>query len=177
MAASTSSIVLGGGCFWCLDAAYRLIPGVVATTCGYAGGRGSNPTYEQVCAGSTGHAEVLKIDFDAGKVSLDRLLEIFWQIHDSTQVGGQGNDIGTQYRSVIYFATEEEHQTVLASRDREQKTLSEPMTTEILPLPTFWPAEAYHQNYFNQHPERGYCAAVIKPKIQHLREYLSSPGV
>jgi peptide-methionine (S)-S-oxide reductase len=175
MDGSPSSIVLGGGCFWCLDAAYRLIPGVVGTTCGYAGGKPSNPTYEQICAGTTGHAEVLKIDYDPSKVSLDRLLEIFWQIHDATQVGGQGNDIGTQYRSVIYYATEGERQSVTASRDREQKTLSEPMTTEVLPLPTFWPAEAYHQNYFNQHPERGYCAAVIRPKIRHLQDYLASP--
>jgi peptide-methionine (S)-S-oxide reductase len=174
MAASSASIVLGGGCFWCLDAAFRLIPGVVATTCGYAGGKPGQPTYEQVCTGNTGHAEVLKIDFDSSRVSLDQLLEIFWQIHDPTQIGGQGNDIGTQYRSVAYYASDEEQRVLVASRDREQKSLSEPITTEILPLPTFWAAEDYHQNYFNQHPDRGYCAAVIRPKIRHLREYLAS---
>ncbi|HZZ56863.1 MAG TPA: peptide-methionine (S)-S-oxide reductase MsrA, partial [Opitutaceae bacterium] len=125
MAESSSSVVLGGGCFWCLDAAFRLIPGVTAVTCGYAGGHQGNPTYEQVCSGSTGHAEVVKIEYDPAKVSLDRLLEIFWQIHDPTQVGGQGSDIGTQYRSVLYYRTEDERRIEEASRDREQKSLSQ----------------------------------------------------
>lgn len=173
MGATSSSVVLGGGCFWCLDAAYRMVPGVRAVTCGYAGGHQGNPTYEQVCTGATGHAEVVKIEYDPAQVSLERLLELFWKIHDPTQVGGQGNDIGTQYRSVLYFATEEERKIEEVSRDREQRMQPSPMTTEILPMPTFWPAEAYHQDYFNRHPDRGYCAAVIRPKIEHFQEALN----
>lgn len=173
MADSVASVVLGGGCFWCLDAAYRLVPGVKRVTCGYAGGHQDHPTYEQVCAGTTGHAEVVKVDYNPSEVTLERLLEVFWQIHDPTQVGGQGNDIGTQYRSVLYYDSDEERRVEELSRDREQQALSEPITTEILPQPTFWAAEAHHQDYFNRHPDRGYCAAVIRPKIQHLQSVLT----
>lgn len=168
------SVVLGGGCFWCLDAAYKMLPGVAHVTCGYSGGTASNPTYEQVCTEETGHAEVVKIDFDPSKVTLDRLLGYFWKVHDPTQVGGQGHDMGSQYRSIILYADAAQKAAAEKSRAEAQKTLGDPITTEIVPLKKFWPAEDYHQDYFEKHPDQGYCAAVIRPKVDKLKHLLDS---
>jgi peptide-methionine (S)-S-oxide reductase len=167
------SIVVGGGCFWCLDAAYKLKPGVTAVTSGYAGGSTPNPTYRQVCEGDTGHAEVVKIDYDPAKISLDQLLAFFWKIHDPTQVGGQGNDHGTQYRSIILYADETQKAAAEKSRTEAASKWSAPITTEIVPLTKFWPAEDYHQDYFAKNPNAGYCQAVIKPKINKLKKDLA----
>lgn len=166
------SIVLGGGCFWCLDAAFQLLPGVTQVTCGYAGGARPNPSYEQVYTDVTGYVEVVKVDFDPTNISLEKVLEFFWQVHDATQTDGQGADLGTRYRSVIYYTDDAQKIAAEKSRAVEQATLTKPITTEISPLKTFWPAEDYHQNYFAQHPERAYCAAVIKPKIKKLQATL-----
>ena len=169
---SPESLILGGGCFWCTDAAYRLLPGVTRVTCGYAGGDEPNPTYQQVCSAETGHAEVVRIDYDPAQVSRERLLDFFWTAHDPTQAGGQGNDRGPQYRSIILFQDEAQRLAAEKSRAAAQKNFRRPLTTEIVPLAKFWPAEDYHQDYFTQHPEQGYCQVVIAPKLQHLKEEL-----
>jgi peptide-methionine (S)-S-oxide reductase len=168
------SVVLGGGCFWCMDAAYKLLPGVTHVTCGYSGGATQNPTYEDVCSEETGHAEVVKVDFDPAKVSLERVLGYFWESHDPTQVGGQGNDMGNSYRSIILYADPAQKAAAEKSRDEEQKLHKLPITTEIVPLVKFWPAEEYHQDYFDKHPDEGYCSVVIRPKIKKLKEMLQS---
>jgi peptide-methionine (S)-S-oxide reductase len=169
----TESLVLGGGCFWCTDAAYKLLPGVKAITCGYAGGKEANPTYEQVCDHATGHAEVIKIDFDPAEVSLDRLLEYFWSVHNPTQVDGQGNDHGPQYRSIILYANAAQKTAAEKSRDAAAKIFRDPITTQIVPLEKFWPAEEYHQDYFARNPDAGYCSYVIAPKIKKLEHKLA----
>jgi len=170
--ARADSVVLGGGCFWCLDAAFKLLPGVTHVTCGYAGGAARNPTYEDVCAETTGHAEVVKVDFDPAKVSLDRVLGFFWKVHDPTQVGGQGNDMGSQYRSIILYADPAQKAAAERSMAEAQKGRGDRMTTEIVPLAKFWPAEDYHQDYFEKHPDEGYCAATIRPKVDKLKHLL-----
>jgi peptide-methionine (S)-S-oxide reductase len=164
------SIILGGGWFWCLDAAYKLKPGVTAVTSGYAGGSTQNPTYHQVCGGDTGHAEVVKIDYDPAQITLDQLLAFFWKVHDPTQVGGQGNDHGPQYRSIILYANDAQKAAAEKSRDEAAKQWGRPITTEIVPLTKFWPAEDYHQDYFAKNPNAGYCRIVIKPKIDKLKK-------
>jgi peptide-methionine (S)-S-oxide reductase len=169
----TESLVLGGGCFWCTDAAYKLLPGVKAVTCGYAGGDEPNPTYEEVCAHTTGHAEVIKIDYDPAVVTLDRLLNYFWQVHNPTQVDGQGNDRGPQYRSIILYTSEAQKVAATKSRDEAAKTFRDPITTQIVPLKKFWAAEDYHQDYFAKHPNEGYCSIVIAPKIKKLEHKLA----
>ncbi|HZP59330.1 MAG TPA: peptide-methionine (S)-S-oxide reductase MsrA [Opitutaceae bacterium] len=166
----TESLVLGGGCFWCTDAAYKLLPGVTHVTCGYAGGDYPNPSYEDVCTGTTGHAEVIKIDYDPTKTSLEKLLEFFWHVHDPTQIGGQGNDEGPQYRSIILYANEAQRIAAEKSKAEAQKRFSDRITTAIVPLTKFWPAEDYHQDYFAKHPHRGYCALVIAPKVDKLKK-------
>jgi peptide-methionine (S)-S-oxide reductase len=173
-AAKADSVVLGGGCFWCLDAAYKLLPGVTHVTCGYSGGTLDNPTYRDVCTEETGHAEVVKIDFDPAVVPLDRVLAYFWHVHDPTQVGGQGNDMGSQYRSVILYADPAQKAAAEKSRAEEQKRRGEPLTTEVVPLVKFWPAEDYHQDYFAKHPDEGYCSVVIRPKVNKLKKLLDS---
>src|SRR3954465_14997502 len=134
VSAKTESIVLGGGCFWCTEAAYEILPGVKDVVSGYAGGKESNPTYEQVCAHATGHAEVIKIDFDPAVISLEKLLDYFWHVHNPTQVGGQGNDQGPQYRSIILFANPEQKAAAEKSRAAAGKVFRDPITTEIVPL-------------------------------------------
>jgi peptide-methionine (S)-S-oxide reductase len=164
-----ASLVLGGGCFWCTEAAYQLLPGVQAVTSGYAGGTEPNPTYEMICAHRTHHAEVIKVDYDPALVSLERLLEFFWKVHDPTQVGGQGNDMGAQYRSIILYADDAQKAAAEKSRAAAQQKFEDPITTEILPLVKFWPAEGYHQDYFARNPQQGYCAYVIAPKVKKLQ--------
>lgn len=168
----TESLVLGGGCFWCTEAAYELLPGVKSVVSGYAGGKEPNPTYEQVCAHATGHAEVIKIDYDPAVVSLEKLLDYFWHVHNPTQVGGQGNDHGPQYRSIILYANAAQKTAAEKSRAEAAKVFRDPITTEIVPLEKFWPAEAYHQDYFRKNPNAGYCAYVIAPKIKKLEKQL-----
>jgi peptide-methionine (S)-S-oxide reductase len=170
----TESLVLGGGCFWCTDAAYKLLPGVKHVTCGYAGGKEPNPTYEQVCAHATGHAEVIKIDFDPAKVSLERLLDYFWAVHNPTQIDGQGNDHGPQYRSIILYANAAQKAAAEKSRAAAAKVFRDPIVTQIVPLEKFWPAEDYHQDYFANNPNAGYCQFVIAPKVKKLEKELSA---
>lgn len=167
--AKTESLVLGGGCFWCTEAAYELLPGVKDVVSGYAGGKEQNPTYKQVCDHLTGHAEVIKIDFDPEVVSLEKLLDYFWHVHNPTQVGGQGNDHGPQYRSIILYANEAQKLAAEKSKAAAAQVFRDPITTEIVPLEKFWPAEKYHQDYFRNNPNQGYCAFIIAPKIKKLK--------
>lgn len=168
----TESIVLGGGCFWCTDASYKLLDGVKHVTAGYAGGTTRNPTYEDVCSETTGHAEVVKVDYDPTVVSLDRVLEYFWSIHNPTQVGGQGNDMGPSYRSIILYANPVQKAAAEKSKAEAQETFRDPITTEIVPLTHFWPAEEYHQDYFAKNPNEGYCQFVIAPKVKKLKAHM-----
>ena len=168
----TESLVLGGGCFWCTDAAYKLLPGVVHVTCGYAGGSERNPTYEEVSSHMTGHAEVIKIDFDPKVTSLETLIDSFWAVHNPTQVGGQGHDMGLQYRSIILYDNAAQKAAAEKSRAEAQKIFRDPITTEIVPLTVFWPAEEYHQDYFAKNPDAGYCQFVIAPKVDKLKAAL-----
>jgi peptide-methionine (S)-S-oxide reductase len=170
-ASKTESVVLGGGCFWCLDATYKLLPGVKEVTAGYAGGKEANPTYEQVCAHATSHAEVVKIDYDPAVVSLTAIIDYFWQVHNPTQVGGQGNDHGPQYRSIILYTDLAQKVAAQNSLLAAQKTFRDSITTEIVPLVKFWPAENYHQDYFAKNPDAGYCQFVIAPKVRKLQEH------
>ena len=172
--AKTESLVLGGGCFWCTEAAYELLPGVKDVVSGYAGGREPNPTYEQVCAHVTGHAEVIRIDFDPAQISLEKLLDYFWHVHNPTQVGGQGNDHGPQYRSIILYASEAQRVAAEQSKAKAAAEFRDPITTEIVPLEKFWPAEGYHQDYFRNNPGQGYCAYVIAPKIKKLKTQVAA---
>jgi peptide-methionine (S)-S-oxide reductase len=169
ISAKAEPLVVGGGCFWCLDAAYRLLPGVTHVTCGYAGGSQANPTYEEVSAHGTGHAEVVRIEFDPTKTSLEKLFDYFWHVHDPTQAGGQGNDEGPQYRSIILYANEAQKAAAEKARAEAQKRYRAPLTTEIVSLVKFWPAEDYHQDYFRKNPNAGYCRVVIAPKIDKLK--------
>ena len=157
-----------------MDAAYKLLPGVTHVTCGYSGGKVDSPNYEQVCTETTGHAEVVKVDFDPAKVSLDKVIDYFWEVHDPTQVGGQGEDMGDQYRSIILFSGDAQKAAAEKSKATRQKLLGDPITTEIVPLARFWPAEDYHQDYFEKHPDRAYCSIVIKPKIDKLKAKLGA---
>jgi peptide-methionine (S)-S-oxide reductase len=168
------SVVLGGGCFWCTEAAYDLLPGVKDVVSGYAGGEEANPTYEQVCAHATGHAEVIKIDYDPAVVSLDAVLDYFWAVHNPTQVGGQGNDHGPQYRSIILYANAEQKAAAEKSKAKAAQEFRDPITTEIVPLKKFWVAEKYHQDYFAKNPTAGYCSYVIAPKIRKLEKKLEA---
>ncbi|MGF6968957.1 peptide-methionine (S)-S-oxide reductase [Paraburkholderia sp. WC7.3g] len=164
---------LGGGCFWCLEAVYLGVEGVNAVESGYAGGHTRQPSYEQVCDGDTGHAEVVKVDFDPAKISYREILDIFFAIHDPTQVNRQGNDVGTQYRSVIFTHSDAQHEAALqAIREiDEQRIYDGQIVTDVLSLgDNYWPAEAYHQNYFAQHPNQGYCSFVVAPKVAKFRQ-------
>jgi peptide-methionine (S)-S-oxide reductase len=161
---------LGGGCFWCLDAAYREIEGVSHVVSGYAGGERPNPTYEQVCTGRTGHAEVVQVEFDPDVISYADVLDIFWAIHDPTTLNRQGADVGTQYRSVIFYADDDQRRAAEASRDAIQDAWPRPVVTEIVPLQAFYPAEDYHQDYFAKNPDQGYCQLIINPKLKKLRD-------
>jgi len=168
----TETLVLGGGCFWCLDATYRLMPGVKDVVSGYAGGNVVNPSYQAVCSGSTGHAEVVKIEYDPAQISLEKLLEFFWTIHDPTTPNYQGNDHGTQYRSIILYANDAQKAAAEKSKSEAQKKFSDAIVTEILPLKEFYAAEDYHQDYFKKNPEAGYCRIVVKGKVDKAKKKL-----
>ncbi|HRE75823.1 MAG TPA: peptide-methionine (S)-S-oxide reductase MsrA [Flavobacteriales bacterium] len=166
------SATLGAGCFWCIEAVYLELKGVKSVVSGYAGGHVDKPTYEEICRGTTGHAEVARIVFDPKVISFDELLEVFWQIHDPTTLNRQGNDVGTQYRSVIFYHNEEQKNS--AEKYKMQLDTSgawdKPIVTEISPLTNFFPAENYHQNYYNNNPNQGYCRFVIAPKMDKFRK-------
>ena len=162
----------GGGCFWCLEAAFQQLRGVEKIVSGYAGGRRPNPTYEQVCSGATGHAEVAQITFDPKEISYRDLLGVLFTIHDPTTLNRQGNDVGTQYRSVVFYHSPEQQQAVqdvIAELERE-KVYDAPIVTEVLPLPEFYPAEAYHQDYYNRNQNQPYCATVVASKVAKVRK-------
>ncbi|MEI2720324.1 MAG: peptide-methionine (S)-S-oxide reductase MsrA [Gemmatimonadales bacterium] len=162
---------LGGGCFWCLEAVFERVAGVRSVVSGYAGGHVPSPSYEAVCAGITGHAEVVQLDFDPAVIGYHDLLEIFFTIHDPTTLNRQGPDSGTQYRSAIYTHDAEQQAVAeaLMAELEADAVFPRPIVTEVTPLDTFWPAEAYHQQYFRRHPAQPYCAAVIAPKVAKLR--------
>ena len=163
---------LAGGCFWCLEAVYDQLRGVENVDSGYAGGRRPNPTYEQVCTGTTGHAEVVQITYDPAQISYGDLLDVFFTIHDPTTLNRQGGDVGTQYRSAIYYHNDEQKRIAEEKlRDLDvMKTWDDPIVTELKPLTEFYPAEAYHKDYFERNPTQGYCNAVIAPKVSKARK-------
>lgn len=171
MSENISTIVLGGGCFWCIEAGMQRLKGVVSVKSGYAGGQVTNPTYDQVCQGDTGHAEVVKVDFNENILSLESLLDVFFTVHDPTQLNRQGNDIGTQYRSVIFYTSEQQDKKIKSYiKDLEKKEIfTNPIVTELKKLEEFYPAEDYHQNYYNQNSGQSYCALVINPKLEKLK--------
>ncbi|HYE39490.1 MAG TPA: peptide-methionine (S)-S-oxide reductase MsrA [Ramlibacter sp.] len=162
--------ILGGGCFWCTEAVYLDVKGVTKVESGYMGGHTANPTYEQVCSGTSGHAEVVKVEFDPAQISYRDILEIFFTIHDPTTLNRQGNDVGTQYRSVIFTTSPEQEATARQVMGEMAHVWDAPLVTEITPQQTWHRAEDYHQDYFRQHPLQGYCAFVVAPKISKFRQ-------
>jgi peptide-methionine (S)-S-oxide reductase len=168
----TEFATLGGGCFWCTEALFQMLPGVKAIASGYAGGTNENPTYEQVCTGRTGHAEVIQIEFDPKRVSYQQVLETFWDAHDPTTLNQQGADAGTQYRSIILYANEAQKLAAEKSKAEAQKRFARPIVTEIVPLKHFYKAEGYHQDYFRSNPNQPYCRAVIRPKVEKFEKKL-----
>jgi peptide-methionine (S)-S-oxide reductase len=159
---------LGGGCFWCIEAVYKNIDGVRSVTSGYAGGETPNPTYEQICTGNTGHAEVVQLEYDPETVSYKELLDVFWMAHDPTTLNRQGADVGPQYRSIVFYHDEEQKQVAERSKAEAQEHFKDPIVTAIEPFDAFYPAEDYHQDYFDKNPQAGYCRVVIRPKLQKL---------
>ncbi len=166
MASETAT--LGGGCFWCVEAAFLDLKGVTSVVSGYAGGAAPNPSYQQICTGTTGHAEVVQVTFDNASIDYRTILEVFFTVHDPTTLNAQGADVGTQYRSVIYWHSQTQRETaveVIAQLTRDG-VWPNPVVTEVAPLPTFYPAEDYHQNYYRRNSNQGYCQAVISPKLR-----------
>lgn len=167
---------LGGGCFWCVEAIFQRIHGVKSVKSGYAGGRVENPTYEDVCSGQTGHAEVIQIEFDPSQVAYEQILDVFWLAHDPTTLNRQGADTGTQYRSVIFYHDATQKELAEKSKASAAKEFSKPIVTQIAPLTKFYKAEKYHQSYFNSNPSASYCAFVIRPKLDKVLKKLGQPG-
>lgn len=168
--AKTQFATFGGGCFWCTEAVFQRVPGVIHSVSGYSGGHTSNPTYKDICSHGSGHAEVIQVEFDPAVISYARLLEIFFESHDPTTLNRQGADVGDQYRSVIFYHNEDQHKIAGQAKVAAQSHYQDPIVTEIVPLKKFWRAEDYHQDYFNQHPNEGYCSIVIKPKVSKLQK-------
>jgi peptide-methionine (S)-S-oxide reductase len=169
---ATELATLGGGCFWCTEAIYQMLPGVKSVKSGYAGGQKENPTYKEVCTGQTGHAEVIQIEYDPKVVSYEKILETFWEAHDPTTLNRQGNDSGTQYRSIILYSSPAQKAAAEKSRAEAQKQFNSPIVTEIVPLSKFYVAEGYHQDYYRSNPNQGYCRAIIKPKVEKFEKKL-----
>lgn len=169
-APQTRFATFGGGCFWCTEAVFELLPGVKSVESGYAGGHTPNPTYQQVCTGETGHAEVIRIEYDPAVVSYERLVEVFFEAHDPTTLNRQGADEGTQYRSVIFYRDEAEKAAAEKGKAAAQAQYDDLIVTEISPLTNYYPAEKYHQDYFRNNPGQGYCAFVIRPKVSKLQK-------
>lgn len=188
----TETAIIGGGCFWCVEAQYLMVKGVKKVVSGYAGGQKDNPTYEEVCEGTTGHAEVIQIDFDPAVVSYKEIIELFWDAHDPTSVtkedmykhgkflpkgtAYQGNDYGSQYRSAIYTTTDEQLKIAQESKAAAQKNWKDPIATEITPLKKFYPAEDYHQNFQARNPNQGYVRGVVTPKAEKFKHTLEEKG-
>ncbi|MFM5905703.1 MAG: peptide-methionine (S)-S-oxide reductase MsrA [Micrococcales bacterium] len=164
-----TEFVLGGGCFWCLDSSYMQFAGITDVVVGYAGGHTQNPDYESVCGGNTGHTEVAKVVFDESVIPADVVLDIFFTIHDPRQLNRQGNDIGTQYRSAMYYTDESQKALFQAAVERAKSHWDGPIVTEITPLDVFWVGEEYHQDFFAKNPNQGYCVAVVSPKMAKAR--------
>ncbi|MCT4127325.1 peptide-methionine (S)-S-oxide reductase MsrA [Elizabethkingia anophelis] len=169
---------IGGGCFWCVESCFNMLKGVDSVISGYSGGHKANPTYEEVCTGDTGHAEVVQIAYDPAVISYKQLMEVFLFLHDPTQLNRQGNDIGTQYRSVVFYNSEEQKkETEEALKESEAKQQwNGKYVTEVVPFEKFWPAEAYHQGYCKENPNQPYCSAVVGPKIQKFKKYFGEKG-
>ncbi len=169
------SIVFGGGCFWCVEAIFQRLKGVESVVSGYAGGDKNNPSYFSVSSGNTGHAEVIHVEFDPTIISFETMLSVFFSAHDPTSMNRQGNDVGEQYRSVIFYTTDDQKQECekFIQNLTEEKIFSQPIVTELKPLEKFFPAETYHQNYYNQNTEQPYCQIVIEPKLVKLRAKFS----
>jgi peptide-methionine (S)-S-oxide reductase len=165
-------LVLGGGCFWCTESVYKEVRGVTDVESGYSNGQAERPSYEDVCTGRTGCNEVVKIEYDPDVISTREILEIFFVIHDPTTLNRQGNDVGTQYRSGIYFTNDEQRETAQALLDElaHDKAFDRPVVTELVPLANYWPAEDYHQDFFQRNPHQGYCMAVAAPKVAKFRK-------
>ena len=161
---------VGGGCFWCLEAVFEDLKGVASVTSGYAGGRSESPTYEQVCGGQTGHAEVIQIEFDPKVISYEQLMEIFFALHDPTTLNRQGNDVGTQYRSIVLYENEAQKKAAELGKKKAQTHYRDPIVTEIAPLSRFYPAEGYHQGYYKQNPKKPYCGFVVAPKVAKMKK-------
>ncbi|MDB5906534.1 MAG: msrA [Massilia sp.] len=170
----TEVAILGGGCFWCLEAVYLEVAGVTKVESGYMGGHQPDPTYEQVCAGTTGHAEVVRVEFDPQQISYRDILEVFFTIHDPTTLNRQGNDVGTQYRSAIYFTSPEQESVARHVIAEMASVWDAPIVTELTAAPAWYKAEDYHQDYFRQHPLQGYCAFVVAPKVAKFRKTFSN---
>jgi peptide-methionine (S)-S-oxide reductase len=162
----------GNGCFWCTEAIFQQVKGVLSVQSGYSGGKVKKPTYREVCSGLTGHAEVIQITFNPTMVSYAALLEVFWNTHDPTTLNRQGADVGTQYRSVVFYHSEEQRQTAIAYKNQLEASqlFDNPIVTEIAAFTEFFPAEAYHQNYYNENAEQGYCQVVIRPKVEKFKK-------
>jgi peptide-methionine (S)-S-oxide reductase len=176
MSAATEQATLGGGCFWCLEAVFDKIEGVDRVVSGYTGGQAHDPNYRQVCTGATGHAEVVQVSFDPAKISYKEILELFFAFHDPTTRDRQGGDIGTQYRSAIFYHSPEQKriaQDVIAAL-RDEAIFKDAIVTEVVPLTKFYPAEDYHQGYYEQNPTQPYCQAVISPKVSKLRKHFAN---
>jgi len=172
----TQTATLAGGCFWCLEAVFDNLQGVTDVVSGYAGGKTVNPTYQQVCSGTTGHAEVVQIQFDPDVLTYKDLLEVFFSIHDPTTLNRQGADVGDQYRSAIFYHTAEQKQIaeMVIYELTEEKIFSDPIVTVVTPLTIFYPAEEYHQEYFANNPDQGYCQMVVSPKVAKFRKKFAS---
>jgi len=169
---SVETATLGGGCFWCLEAVFQELRGVQSVVSGYAGGKVANPTYREVCGGRTGHAEVVQVQFDSEILSFEDLLKVFFAIHDPTTLNRQGADVGTQYRSAVFYHDDRQRRTVesVIRSLSEQQVFLNPIVTEVVPYRAFYPAEDYHQNYFRTNPEQMYCRVVISPKLAKFRK-------
>lgn len=167
---ATEIATLGGGCFWCTEAVFQQMAGITAVESGYTGGQVANPSYEQICEGTTGHAEVVRLSFDPAVVSFREILEVFFTIHDPTTLNRQGNDVGTQYRSVIYYHTPQQQETAKHVISEMANVWDAPIVTELSPAVTYYKAESYHQNYFRQNPLQGYCAFIVAPKVSKFRQ-------
>jgi len=168
----TETATLGGGCFWCVEAVYETLPGVIAVTSGYAGGQTENPTYEDICTGKTGHAEVVQIEYDPAKISFGRIVDLFWEAHDPTTLNRQGADTGTQYRSIILTTDDAQKTAAEESKARAQAKFKSPIVTEIVPLVKFYPAEDYHQDFYRENPMHPYNLAVTRPKLKKFEAAL-----
>jgi peptide-methionine (S)-S-oxide reductase len=166
----TETATLGGGCFWCVEAVYERLPGIISVLSGYAGGQSENPTYEQIGTGKTGHAEVVQIAYDPAKISYEKIIDLFWEAHDPTTLNRQGADTGPQYRSIILTENDDQMRIANESKNRAQSKSKSPIVTEIVPLTKFYPAEDYHQDFYRENPMHPYNLAVIRPKLKKLDE-------